>query len=230
VDAIVLGHTLGRWAAAVVDGVPYAQPWAFGAEVGVIDLDLEDGVHDVELVAVDGERLPWTGVGSEEIAAAERSEIGRIEAPLRIDFGEDISLANFAAGALRAAAAVDGAVVPVVGMHQPAIAGVMYEWPAGVVSEAMLSRFWPWTDDGCLVADVAADELERVLAFSAPEPWLAWGVAGETPVGGGEATLAAPRDYVDWATVQIGDLLGRELRWRAVDVGLREAVRGALRG
>src|SRR6185312_7551868 len=33
VDAIVLGHTLGRWG-RVVDGMPYAQPWAFGAEVG----------------------------------------------------------------------------------------------------------------------------------------------------------------------------------------------------
>jgi 2',3'-cyclic-nucleotide 2'-phosphodiesterase (5'-nucleotidase family) len=237
VDAIVLGHTLGRWA-GVVDGVPYAQPWAFGAEVGVIDLDLESRRHAVELVAVEAEPAAWSGAGHSAIDAAQRSVIGHLHAPLTIDFAQDISLAHFAADAVRVAAGSCGAVVPVVGMHQPAIEGVMYRWPAGPggsVTEADLSRFWPWTDDRCLIAELSREELETVTTFAAPEPWLAWGTSsvlssrdGEVTSRDGEVTLAVPRDYVDWATIQIGQLLGRELAWRPLEIRLRDAVRSAL--
>jgi 2',3'-cyclic-nucleotide 2'-phosphodiesterase (5'-nucleotidase family) len=225
VDAIVLGHTLGRWA-DVVDGVPYAQPWAFGAELGVIDLDLESGDHSTQLVAIDAEPLAWTGAGAAEIEQAEQTVIAELDRPLRIDFGEDISLADFAADALRVASGASGAVVPVVGMHQPAVEGVMYDWPAGPVTEADLSRFWPWTDDHTLVASLTPGELERVLAFSAPEPWLAWGTAGTA--ANGEYTIAVPSDYVDWATIQTAELIGRPLDWQRIDVGLRDAIRTAL--
>jgi 2',3'-cyclic-nucleotide 2'-phosphodiesterase (5'-nucleotidase family) len=244
VDAIVLGHTLGRWA-GVIDGVPYAQPWAFGAELGVIDLDLQSGNHSVELATVDGEPRRWEGAGHSAIDQARETVVGHLNTPLRIDFANDISLAHFAAAALRAASHADGAVVPVVGMHQPAIEGVMYEWPAGAVSEADLSRFWPWTEDRSLLAEVSAAELETILTFTAPEPWLAWGTsiapdlvgattaadATSTTAGpSASRTLAVPRDYVDWATVQIAQLLGRELSWQALEVRLRDALRTALRG
>ena len=226
VDAVVLGHTLGRWA-DVVDGVPYAQPWAFGAEVGVIDLDLDTRRHRVGLVAVDAEPIAWTGAGHAEIDDAERTVVGHLDAPLTIDFAHATSLADYAADALRRAARASGAVVPVVGMHQPAIAGVMYHWPAGPVTEADVSRLWPWTDDRCLVADLAPDELEAVVGFTAPEPWLAWGTSS-APAVESDATLVVPRDYVDWATVQIAQILGRDLAWRRSDVHLRDAVRIAL--
>jgi 2',3'-cyclic-nucleotide 2'-phosphodiesterase (5'-nucleotidase family) len=226
-DAVVLGHTLGRWA-DVLDGVPYAQPWAFGAEVGVIDLDLKGKEHRVELVMVDGEAAPWAGAGQAEIERAEQSVIGHLERPLAIDFSEEVSLADFAAEALCAAAATTGAVVPVVGMHQPAIAGVMYRWE-GSVSEAELSRFWPWTDDGCMVAECSPEELEAIVGFTAPEPWLGWGTAraARNP-NPGTTTIAAPRDYVDWATIQIGQILGRNLTWRPTEARLRDAIRAAL--
>jgi 2',3'-cyclic-nucleotide 2'-phosphodiesterase (5'-nucleotidase family) len=227
VDAVVLGHTLGRWA-DVVDGVPYAQPWAFGAELGVIDLDLDTRRHAVDLVTVDAEPSPWTGTGHAQIVEAELKVIAVLDTPLRIDFADDISLAHFAAEALRAAAGTSGAVVPVVGMHQPAIEGVMYDWPAGTVTEGDLSRFWPWTDDGCLTAVLSPGELEDVVGFSAPEPWLAWGTAGTAASSGAETTIAVPRDYVDWATVQIGELLGHPLEWEPTDVNLRDAIRAAL--
>jgi 2',3'-cyclic-nucleotide 2'-phosphodiesterase (5'-nucleotidase family) len=228
VDAIVLGHTLGRWA-GMVDGVPYAQPWAFGAEVGVIDLDLATGRHGVELVAVEADDAgAWSGAGRAAIEQAESEVIGRIREPLTIDFGDDISLADFAAEALREATGATAAVVPVVGMHQPAIEGVMYHWPAGAVTEADLSRFWPWTDDRCLVAQLTAAELEVVTGFVAPEPWLAWGTSSELPAPGLRHPLAVPRDYVDWATVQIGQLVGRELDWSPLNVRLRDAMRTSL--
>ncbi len=228
VDAVVLGHTLGRWA-GVVDGVPYAQPWAFGAEVGVIDLDLDGGEHAVELVTVDAEAArAWTGAGRTAIEQAERTVIGELDAPLTIDFAHDISLAHFAAGALREATGATAAVVPVVGMHQPAIEGVMYHWPAGPVTEADLSRFWPWTDDRSLVAELTAAELDAVTSFVAPEPWLAWGTSAAAPLPRLLHTIAVPVDYVDWATIQIGQIVGRALDWRPLNVRLRDAVRTSL--
>lgn len=227
VDAIVLGHTLGHWA-DVIDGVPYAQPWPYGAEVGVIDLDLEHARRSARLEAVDAEPTPWTGSGDETIAESEQTVIGDLDAPLTIDFASDISLASFAADALRIAAGATAAVVPVVGMHQPAIEGVMYHWPAGPVTEADLSRFWPWTDDGCLLAEVSPEELSVITQFSAPEPWLAWGTSSAAEAPSGSTTIAIACDYVDWATVQIGQLLGRQLAWRPVDLSLRDAIRTAL--
>ncbi len=225
VDAVVLGHTLGRWA-DVVDGVPYAQPWAFGAEVGVIDLDLRSGRRHVELVAVDAaEARAWTGPGRAAIEQAESQVVGLLREPLTIDFGADISLADFAADALREATGASAAVVPVVGMHQPAIEGVMYHWPAGPVTEADLARFWPWSDDRSLIAEVTAGELDAITSFVAPEPWLAWGTSAESLLPEVRHTVAVPRDYVDWATVQIGRLVGRELAWRSVNVRLRDAMR-----
>jgi 2',3'-cyclic-nucleotide 2'-phosphodiesterase (5'-nucleotidase family) len=227
VDAVVLGHTLGRWA-EVVDGVPHAQPWAFGAELGVIDLDLRTGLHRVELVEVDAaEGCAWTGPGRAAIEQAEAQAIGRLAEPLAIDFGGDVSLARFAADALREATGATAAVVPVVGMHQPAIEGVMYRWPAGPVTEADLGRFWPWTDDRSLVADVSAAELDAIVAFVAPEPWLAWGASVAPPMPRIRQTVVVPRDYVDWGTVQIDQLVGRALAWRPVEVRLRDAVRVA---
>lgn len=227
VDAVVLGHTLGRWA-AVVDGVPYAQPWAFGAEVGVIDLDLDTRQHAVDLVAVDADPMAWTGAGHTAIEQAERTVIGHLDAPLTIDFAPDISLAHYAADALRVAAGTTGAVVPVVGMHQPAIEGVMYHWPVGPVTEADLARFWPWTDDGCLIGDLSPQELDAVVAFTAPEPWLGWGTSSAPTPTDAETTIAVPRDYVDWATVQIGHIVDRDPTWRATNVSLRDAIRSAL--
>ena len=109
------------------------------------------GAHRVELVPVDADDArAWTGPGRAAIEQAEREVVGHIGEPLTIDFGDDISLADFAADALREATGASAAVVPVVGMHQPAIEGVMYHWPAGPVSEADVARFWPWNDDRCL--------------------------------------------------------------------------------
>ncbi len=228
VDAIVLGHTLGRWA-DVIDGVPYAQPWAFGAEVGVIDLDLGSGRREVALVPVEaGDARAWSGPGRAAIEQAERELLGHIAEPLTIDFGSDISLAHYAADALRVATGATGAVVPVVGMHQPAIEGVMYHWPAGAVTEADVSRFWPWADDRCLIAEVTAAELERVTTFTAPEPWLAWGASAEPPLPRIRHTVVAPCDYVDWGTIQIDQLVGRTLDWRPLNVRLRDALRTSL--
>ncbi len=230
VDAIVLGHTLGRWA-GVVDGVPYAQPWAFGAEVGVIDLDLDAPAnHHVELVRVDAEPVPWKGAGRSAIDHSERTIVGHLHEPLQIDFSDDISLAHYAARALREASGATGAVVPVVGMHQPAIGGVMYRWPAGPITDADLSRFWPWTDDRSLIANVSADELHAITSFTAPEPWLAWGASQREPRTDGNITIVVPRDYVDWATIQIHQLIGRDLRWQPDPTRLRDAIANLLAG
>lgn len=113
----------------------------------------------------------------------------------------------------------------------------MYRWRAGSITEADLSRFWPWTEDRSLIAEVSPGELESITTFTAPEPWLAWGTSSaplqeadnaNTPPRDVPTTIAVPRDYVDWATIQIGELLGRKLSWRPVEVRLRDAIRTAL--
>lgn len=228
VDAIVLGHTLGRWA-DVVDGVPYAQPWAFGAEVGVIDLDLGSDRREVALVSVDAADVrEWAGAGRAAIEQAAIEVVGHIREPLTIDFANDVSLAHTAADALRKATGASAAVVPVVGMHQPAVEGVMYHWPVGPVTEADLARLWPWNDDRCLVGEVTAEELDTVVGFVAPEPWLAWGTSAAPTMQRLRHTIAVPRDYVDWGTVQIDELLGRAVAWRPLNVRLRDALRTSL--
>jgi hypothetical protein len=107
----------------------------------------------------------------------------------------------------------------------------MYQWPAGAVTEADLSRFWPWTDDDrSLIASLSADECDAITGFTAPEPWLAWGTSASSGPSDRPATIVVPRDYVDWATIQIGQIIGRDLDWRPLDVRLRDAMRTLLVG
>ena len=227
VDAVVAGHTLGRWAGDL-DGTPCVQPWAFGAELGIIELATGRQRSRAWLETVEpGGR--WTGAGRTDLDEMESQVIGEISEPTAIRYPGDLSLAANAARALRIAVGCEGAVVPVVGMHQPAIEGVLYEWPAGPVTEADLSRFWPWTDDGTLVGEVGRSELETITNFEAPEPWLAWGADADATVGSGRVLVAVPKDYVDWGTVQINHLVGRQVEWRETGQSLREAIRTALR-
>jgi hypothetical protein len=113
-------------------------------------------------------------------------------------------------------------------MHQPAIDGVMYHWPPGPVAEADLSRFWPWTDDRCVIAELTTEELDTIVGFTAPEPWLAWGSSSAPAADDSQTTISVPHDYVDWATIQIGEIVGRHFDWRPTNVGLRDAIRTAL--
>lgn len=226
VDAVVAGHTLGHWAGHL-DDTPSVQPWAFGAELGIVELTPGQERDRAYLVPVEpGGR--WTGAGRTDIDEAEERVVGAIADTLVVRDGADSPLADYAARALRLAVGCDGAVVPVVGMHQPAVEGVMYEWPAGPVTEADLARFWPWTDDGTLVGDVGRAELQTIVGFEAPEPWLAWGADAATTIGSDRVLVAVPKDYVDWGTVQIDQLVGRQVAWRETPHRLRDAMRTAL--
>lgn len=227
IDAVVAGHTLGHWAGHL-DGTPCVQPWPFGAELGIIEFTPggEPGQAYLETVEPGGR---WTGAGWTDIDETENKVVAEIPETLSIHYSGDISLADYAAQALREAVGCDGAVVPVVGMHQPAEGGVMYEWPAGPVTEADISRFWPWTDDGVLVGEVSRAELRTIADFEAPEPWLAWGTNASTDHGSDRAAVAVAKDYVDWGTVQIEQLVGRRVEWREDGHRVRDAVRTALR-
>ena len=102
----------------------------------------------------------------------------------------------------------------------------MYHWPAGAVTEADVSRFWPWTDDRCLIAEVTAGELDADHDVRRARAVARVGDASaEPPAAADRHTSSSPRDYVDWATVQIERSLGRELVWRPLDVRLRDALR-----
>jgi len=227
VDAVVAGHTLGRWAGHLND-TPFVQPWAFGAELGIIELTPGGERSRAYLEAVEpGGR--WTGAGSTDIDETEGEVIGHLADTLLIRDPGDTALADYAARALRVAVGCEAAVMPVVGMHQPAIDGVTYEWSAGPVTEADLSRFWPWTDDGTLVGEVGRGELDTIATFEAPEPWLAWGADTDPAIESERVLVAAPKDYADWGTVQIDQLVGRQVEWRESGHSVRDAIRTALR-
>jgi hypothetical protein len=227
IDAVVAGHTLGHWAGHV-DDKPFVQPWAFGAELGIIELTPGEEHDRAYLEPVEPEGR-WTGAGSADIDETEGDVIGELGDALSIRDPGDTSLADYAARALRAAVGCEAAVMPVVGMHQPAIDGVTYRWPAGPVTEADLSRFWPWTDDGTLVGEVRRAELDAITNFEAPEPWLAWGADAAPSIGSDPVLVAAPKDYADWGTVQIEQLIGRQVEWRESGHSVRDAIRTAVR-
>lgn len=228
VDAVVAGHTLGHWA-GYLDDTPCVQPWPFGSELGVIELTPGDESGQAYLESVEqGGR--WTGAGWTDIDETENKVIGEIPNTLSIHYSGDISLADYAARALRESIGCDAAVVPVVGMHQPVEGGVMYEWPAGPVTEADLSRFWPWTDDRVLLGEVSRAELRMIADFDSPEPWLAWGTDAVENDGSEKAVVAVSKDYVDWGTIQIEQLVGRSVEWHEDEHRVRDAMRAAVRG
>lgn len=223
VDAIVAGHTLGRFFGGI-GAAPVAQPWAFGAEVGVIELRRG---KPGRVRAVRPEPAGrWTGPGAALIDEAEDRVLGELRRPLRARPGADPSLMDFLARALRRAAGAHAAVVPTAGMHQPAIGGVLHEWPAGPVTEADLLRVLWWTDDSVVVGEVSRKELEALSAYRAKRPYPQWGLDAAPPGGTSQALLAAPKDFVA-ATVEC--ILGRRVDWRDAPARVREAARAALR-
>ena len=96
---------------------------------------------------------------------------------------------------------------------------------AGPVTEADLLRLYPWPD-ATVVGELGADELRKVAQTPWPERWTALGfnVAG-----------SAVQEPVVLAVLE-GDtakhverVLDRGMGWQPTGIGLREAVREALR-
>src|SRR5918994_2762226 len=220
VDAIFASHTLGRWIGRV-EGTPVVQPWPFGAELGVVELELGEELKAYCVTPETGGR--WGGAGGELLAEASSRVLGELVEPLSSRSGGPAPLADYFARALRQQTGAHAAVVDVLA-SQPPVDGVLSYLPAGPVSEADVLRLYPWPD-ATVAGEVEGEELRKVAQTSWPKPWAAWGFDVSDRGGAGIATLVVLEGD---AVAHVERTLGRRVEWRRTRVGLREAVGRAL--
>ena len=220
VDAILASHTLGRWIGRV-EGTPVVQPWPFGAELGVVELELGEAPKAYCLTPVTGGR--WGGAGGELLAEASSKVIGELAEPLSSRSGGPAPLADFFARALREATGSHAAAVDMLAVQAP-LDGVLSFLPAGPVSEADVLRLYPWPDV-TVAGEIEEQELRKVAQAPWPWPWSVWGFDTTDRSGGGTATLAVLEGD---AVAHVERTLDRPVEWRLTGVRLREAVGRAL--
>jgi 2',3'-cyclic-nucleotide 2'-phosphodiesterase (5'-nucleotidase family) len=251
VDLLVGGHTLGRHLDPDLAGVPFVQPWPFGAEVGVADRgpDGRWAVGGAEVVA-DGD---WEGVGSGVEARLRSEVVGHLEVPLVVEPPHTSSLAEAVA---RGLVATTGADVGVVFPHhlqtmQAPIDGVFAYLGAGPVTEADVLRVAPFLRDhlprDVFVCELTGDELDTFTQTASGPPGTTAGTRDEPrdlsrlENWGGPAifrkgrtggpsrstvTVAMASAYRDRPYAE--RWLGRDPEWTATGVGLADAVRAAV--
>jgi 2',3'-cyclic-nucleotide 2'-phosphodiesterase (5'-nucleotidase family) len=220
VDAIFASHTLGRWIGRV-EGTPVVQPWPFGAELGVVELELGEEPRAYCVTPKTGGR--WGGAGSELLDEASTRVLGELVERLISRSGGPAPLADFFARAVREATGVRAAAVDMLASQAP-VDGVLSHLPAGSVTEADVLRLYPWPD-ATVAGEVEAEELQKVAQASWPWPWSVWGFDATDRLDGATATLAVLEGD---AVAHVERVLGRPVGWRRTGVGLREAVGVAL--
>jgi hypothetical protein len=220
VDAIFASHTLGRWVGQV-ERTPVVQPWPFGAELGVVELELGEEPKAYCLTPETGGR--WSGAGGELLADASSKVLGELGEPMSSRSGGPAPLADYFARALREASGAHAAAVDMLAV-QPPVDGVLSYLPAGTVSEADVLRLYPWPD-ATVAGEIEDEELQKVAQAPWPWPWSVWGFDTSDRSGGGPATLAVLKGD---AVAHVERVLGRPVGWRRTGVGLREAVGRAL--
>ena len=219
-DAIFASHTLGRWIGQV-EGTPVVQPWPFGAELGVVELELGEEPKAYCLTPKTGER--WGGAGGELLADASSKVLGELAEPMSSRSSGPAPLADYFAWALREATGAHAAAVDMLASQAP-VDGVLSYLPAGPVTEADVLRLYPWPD-ATVVGKIEEEELRKVAQASWPWPWSVWGFDATDRAGGGTATLAVLEGD---AVAHVERVLGRRVGWQRTGVGLREAVGRAL--
>ena len=219
-DGIFASHTLGRWIGRV-EGTPIVQPWPFGAELGVVELELGEEPKAYCLTPETGGR--WGGAGSELLEDASSKVLGELAEPLISRSGGPAPLADFFARALREATGAHAAAVDMLASQAP-VDGVLSYLAAGPVSEADVLRLYPWPD-ATVAGEVEEHELRKVAQASWPWPWSVWGFDAADWNGAGPATLTVLEGD---ALEHVVRALDRPVEWRRTGVGLREAVGRAL--
>ncbi len=159
VDVVLAGHTLAR-CTTVVDGTPVLQPWAFGAEIAVIDIEHGRTHGWFQRVPApppdDAHQLP------ESLQAAAAKVHGHCPQPLSAAPDDDSLLVAVAEALLRSTGA-DVVVLPSYPFAtQPAIDGRFAHQRAGPFSELDVLRLWPWLDDRLLTTTCSAAEVSRI--------------------------------------------------------------------
>ncbi|MDQ3861902.1 MAG: 5'-nucleotidase C-terminal domain-containing protein [Actinomycetota bacterium] len=216
VDAIFASHTLGRWIGRV-EGTPVVQPWPFGAELGVVELEVGEEPMAYCVTPETGGR--WGGSGNGLLDDASTRVLGELAEPLGSRSGGPAPLADFFARALRKATGARAAGVDMLASQAP-VDGVLSYLPAGPVTEADILRLYPWPD-ATVAGEVEGEELRKVAQARWLKPWAAWGFDAADWGGARTATLAVLEGD---ALEHVERALGRRVEWRRTDVGLREAV------
>jgi 2',3'-cyclic-nucleotide 2'-phosphodiesterase (5'-nucleotidase family) len=221
VDAIFASHTLGRWI-GWVEGTPVVQPWPFGAELGVVELEVGEEPKAYCLTPETGGR--WGGAGGELLADASSKVLGELAEPLSSRSGGPAPLADFFARALREATGVRAAGVDMLASQAP-VDGVLSYLPAGPVTKADVLRLYPWPD-ATMAGEIEQEELQKVAQAPWPWPWSVWGFDATDRSGGAVTTTLSVLEGD--AVAHVERVLGRSIEWRRTEVGLREAVGRAL--
>lgn len=238
IDVLIGGHTLGRFVGELA-GLPFVQPWAFGAEVGVLDLD-EHGVwstHGVMLKPDD----PWTGIGSAVNAALSSEIVGETAKPLMVKPWHDNTMAEAIARGISTRTMADVALVfpqQLQTMQSP-IDGAFAYLAAGPVSEADVFRAIPFiTEHVCqdvFISELTVAELDTLLACASgeresdidvalsPKTWGGPAVVRSKHLTSGKVTVAMASLYSERALTETW--IGRELSWDPSGTDLRDALR-----
>jgi hypothetical protein len=163
VDLVVGAHTIGRWI-GFIGGVPFIQPWPFGAEVGIADLRTGEPAA-ISAVRPGPRRPTWDGPGGDRLAAAACARLGEFTRSWRSTPATCDYLPQLAAEALAEATGSAAAIVPAqVLVSQPPIDGVVAALPRGAVSEFDVWRLVRDAFDRCVIVELSADEVAAVVA------------------------------------------------------------------
>jgi hypothetical protein len=220
VDAIFASRTLGRWIGQIEE-TPVVQPWPFGAELGVVELEVGEDPRAYCMTPKTGRR--WGGAGSDLLDEASTRVLGELVEPLSSRAGGPAPLADFFARALRQRTGAHAAAVDMLASQAP-VDGVLSYLSAGPVTETDVLRLYSWPDAN-VAGEVKEDELRKVAQASWPRPWSVWGFDAVERSAEGTATLVVLEGD---AVAHVERALDRPVEWRRTGVGLREAVGRAL--
>jgi hypothetical protein len=232
-DLVVAGHTLARWLGPL-GGTTVLQPWAFGAEIAVADLDAQGRLLGCASALAEPGRA-WSGAGSDVLAAARSQRYGVLEQAAGADMGGGRALLDRMAHAMLAVTGADAALLPAAYVvTQPALDGTTAWVPAGEVNELTVQLLVPYPGDQLFSCGVAPEEWRELLRqFTAPhladgptcyrgEDW--WRLspgrsqAARLP---DEARLTVPQPWLS----AVRELLRRPVAWTDTGVTLKQALR-----
>lgn len=240
VDAVIGGHSLGRYIGEL-GGIPFVQPWAFGAEVGVLDR-AADGSWSVCGVMLE-EDIDWEGSGSGVHAELQAEVVGETAKPLIVRPHHSISLAEAMARGMAKTVGADVSIVfpqQLQTMQSP-IDGAFAYLAGGPVTEADVLRVIPFVGEAVcqdvFVCEVTEAELGALLSAASgerqtdvdvalsPETWGGPAVARRNGSNGllslAMASLYSERELAEqW--------IGRAPEWERSGFDLRDALRAGV--
>lgn len=223
VDVVVGGHTLLRHV-GTLGGVPYVQPWALAAELGIVDISpTEVRVGGVDVVGEPG----WSGPGADEFDRLSRQVVGDLASPLVTDPSGTWTVGDAIAYRLVGLLGVDAALVSQidVGCMQLAKDGITSHLD-GRVTEADIRRALPWPageqGDTVSVAELGPEDLGRAVeSLDGPmgPASVAWRDASRQ-----YGSVAVSANYLPTVAAAIE----ADADWAPTGTGQRDALRAAV--